>query len=121
MRSDAQGLCRLLEQQVHEVTCRGAGAGEVTAVGVHAGVGVNAQGAAGEAFGTEASARVGVLAAGHLVGGNVLGVRLMLTGWLNVAVCQPLVDSLVKVTVASSWPAAVYSEPVCVPVLPLDL
>ena len=45
----------------------------------------------------------------------------MVTGWLNVAVCQPAVDSAVNVTVASCWPVMLYRPPVCVPVLPADL
>ena len=39
------------------------------------------------------------------------------TGWANVSVCQPLVDSLVKVPVASAVPDVDHSVPVCVPVL----
>ena len=41
---------------------------------------------------------------------------MICTGLEKVAVCQPLMDSLVKVTVASSVPVEDHSEPVCVPV-----
>ena len=43
------------------------------------------------------------------------------TGVAKVACCQPVAVSPVNVTVASRVPAAVHSDPVCVPVLPAPL
>ena len=43
---------------------------------------------------------------------------VMATGWAKVRVCQPVVDSLLKVPSASRVPVEVHSDPVCDPVLP---
>jgi hypothetical protein len=43
------------------------------------------------------------------------------TGLGRVAVCQPVADSPVNVTVLSRVPVFVHRPPVCVPVLPLPL